>query len=441
MKKISFLIISFQFFALSLVAQQIVEGIVAVIGDKAIFKSEVEQQYLQLKVSDLKNNNLRCEVMQELMFQKLLIHHAEVDSLVVTDVQLNDAIDQRLEYFISQIGSEKKLEENFDKTISQIREEFQTIFREQLLAQRMESKITSNLRVTPQEVFKFYNNIPKDSLPIFPEEIYLSQLVVYPKVDESERQRITKKLKGFRKRVQNGEDFSFLASLYSEDPGSSKVGGDLGFVKKGKLVPKFESVAFRLQEGELSNVVETKFGFHLIQMVERRGQEFNVRHILLKPKISSRSIENAKSKLDSIIKFMAKDSLSFEQLAIKYSEDESKNNGGRIVNPQTGSSSFVLEELEFSVSSTINGLKEGEYSRPTVFISFDGRKGCRIINVDRIIEEHKASLKEDYDRMQSVALQEKKGNALDKWKKDILKETFTDIKEDFDCVWIDNWKK
>ena len=438
MKKISFLIISFQFFALSLVAQEIVEGIVAVIGDKAIFKSEVEQQYLQLKVSDLKNNNLRCEVMQELMFQKLLIHHAEVDSLVVTDVQVNDAIDQRLEYFISQIGSE---EEYFDKTISQIREEFQTIFREQLLAQRMESKITSNLRVTPQEVFKFYNNIPKDSLPIFPEEIYLSQLVVYPKVDESERQRITKKLKGFRKRVQNGEDFSILASLYSEDPGSSKVGGDLGFVKKGKLVPKFESVAFRLQEGELSNVVETKFGFHLIQMVERRGQEFNVRHILLKPKISSRSIENAKSKLDSIIKFMAKDSLSFEQLAIKYSEDESKNNGGRIVNPQTGSSSFVLEELEFSVSSTINGLKEGEYSRPTVFISFDGRKGCRIINVDRIIEEHKASLKEDYDRIQSVALQEKKVNALDKWKKDILKETFTDIKEDFDCFWIDNWKK
>ena len=241
MKKISFLIISFQFFVLSLVAQEIVEGIVAVIGDKAIFKSEVEQQYLQLKVSDLKNNNLRCEVMQELMFQKLLIHHAEVDSLVVTDVQVNDAIDQRLEYFISQIGSEKKLEEYFDKTISQIREEFQTIFREQLLAQRMESKITSNLRVTPQEVFKFYNNIPKDSLPIFPEEIYLSQLVVFPKVDESERQRITKKLKGFRKRVQNGEDFSFLASLYSEDPGSSKVGGDLGFVKKGKLVPKFES--------------------------------------------------------------------------------------------------------------------------------------------------------------------------------------------------------
>ena len=195
MKKISFLIISFQFFTLSLMAQEMVEGIVAVIGDKAILKSEVEQQYLQLRASDVTNSNLRCEVMEELMFQKLLSHHAEVDSLVVTDDEVNDAIDQRIEYFISQIGSEKKLEEYFNKSISQIREEFQTIFREQRLAQRMESKITSNLKVTPQDVLKFYNKIPKDSLPIFPEEIYLSQLVVYPLVEESERERINQKIK------------------------------------------------------------------------------------------------------------------------------------------------------------------------------------------------------------------------------------------------------
>jgi peptidyl-prolyl cis-trans isomerase SurA len=441
MKKISLLIFSFQIFTLPLLAQEMVEGVVAVIGDKAILKSEIEQQYLQLKASDVTNANLRCEVMEELMFQKLLSHQAEIDSLEVTEDEINDAIDQRIDYFVSQIGSEKKLEDYFGKTISQIREEFQTIFKEQRLAQRMESKITSGVKVTPQEVLKFYNKIPEDSLPLFPEEIYLSQLVVYPKVDTSERERITKKLNGFKQRVQNGEDFAFLASLYSDDPGSAKVGGDLGFVKKGKLVPKFESVAFRLQEGELSDVVETKFGFHLIQMVKRRGQQFNIRHILIKPNISSNAVEKAKTKLDSIIKFMAKDTLSFEQLAIKYSEDESKNNGGVIVNPQTGSSSFVLEELEFSVSSTIDGLKENEYSKPTVFVSFDGRKGCRIINVDRIIEEHQANLKEDYDRIQSVALQEMKAQALNEWKKDKLKETYIDIKKDFDCVWNDNWKK
>lgn len=441
MKKISLLIFSFQIFTLPLLAQEMVEGVVAVIGDKAILKSEIEQQYLQLKASDFTNANLRCEVMEELMFQKLLSHQAEIDSLEVTEDEINDAIDQRIDYFVSQIGSEKKLEDYFGKTISQIREEFQTIFKEQRLAQRMESKITSGVKVTPQEVLKFYNKIPEDSLPLFPEEIYLSQLVVYPKVDKSERERITKKLNGFKQRVQNGEDFAFLASLYSDDPGSAKVGGDLGFVNKGKLVPKFESVAFRLQEGELSDVVETKFGFHLIQMVKRRGQQFNIRHILIKPNISSNAVEKAKTKLDSIIQFMAKDTLSFEQLAIKYSEDESKNNGGVIVNPQTGSSSFVLEELEFSVSSTIDGLKEKEYSKPTVFVSFDGRKGCRIINVDRIIEEHQANLKEDYDRIQSVALQEMKAQALNEWKKDKLKETYIDIKKDFDCVWNDNWKK
>ena len=165
------------------------------------------------------------------------------------------------DYFISQIGSEKKLEEYFDKSITQIREEFQFIFKDQLLAQRMESKITSNLKVTPQDVLKFYNKIPYDSLPIFPEEIYLSQLVMFPKVDELEKQRIINKLNKLKKRMKNGEDFSFLASLYSDDSGTANSGGDLGYLKKGKLVPKFESVAFRLQEGELSDIVETKFGF------------------------------------------------------------------------------------------------------------------------------------------------------------------------------------
>ena len=441
MKKISLLLFSFQIFTLSLFAQEMVEGVVAIIGDRVVLKSEVEQQYLQMKVDDPMNAQLKCQVMEEMMLQKLLSHHADVDSLEVSDDEVNDAIDQRIDYFVSQIGSEKKLEEYFNKTIAQIREEFQTIFREQRLAQRMESKITSDVKITPKEVLRFYNKIPLDSLPIFPEEIYLSQLVVYPDVDESERERITKKLNGFKQRVENGEDFAFLASLYSDDPGSAKVGGDLGFVKKGKLVPKFESVAFRLQEGEMSDVVETKFGFHLIQMVKRRGQQFKIRHILIKPKISPQSIADAKVKLDSIMYFMVKDTLSFEQLAIKYSEEESKNNGGKIVNPQTGSSSFVLDELEFSVSSTINGLKENDHSKPTVFMSIDGRKGCRIIYVDRIIEEHKANLKVDYDRIQTVALQEIKANAINEWKKDKIKNTYIDIKDDFDCVWNDNWKK
>lgn len=441
MKKISFLIVYFQLFSLSLFSQDVVEGVVAVVGDNVLFKSEIENQYLQLKSANPGIEQSKCQIMDEMLFQKLLAHHAEVDSLEVTDEEVQGRIDQRIDYFVSQIGSEQKLEEYFKKTISEIRAEFQTIFKEQMLAQRMEGQITADAKVTPQEVLRFYNDIPRDSLPFFPEEIHLSQLVVFPEIDDSERKRIESKLNGFKQRIKNGEDFSFLASLYSDDPGSAKLGGSLGFVKKGKLVPKFESVAFRLQEGELSDIVETKFGFHLIQMVKRRGQQFNVRHILIKPNISGQAIKDAKEKLDSIVKFMKKDTLSFEQLAIKYSEDESKNNGGVIINPQTGSPSFILEELDVSVSSTIEGLSQKEYSKPTVFTSFDGRKGCRIIHIDRIIEEHKANLKDDYDRIQSVALQENKVNALNNWKKDKLNETYIDIKEDFDCVWNDNWKK
>lgn len=422
-------------------SQNSIEGIVAVVGNKVILKSAVETQYLQMRQSAVVGEEAKCQILDEMMFQKLMSHHAEVDSLIVSDDEVDKAIEQRIDFFVNQIGSVQKLEAYFGKTISELREEFQTLFREQILGQRMESKVTSEVKATPKDVLQFYNRIPEDSLPIFPEEIYLSQLVVFPKVDAKERERITNKLNSFKQRIQDGEDFAFLASLYSDDSGSAKQGGDLGYVKKGKLVPKFESVAFRLQEDELSEVVETKFGFHLIQMVKRRGEQFKIRHILIKPKISVQAINDAKSKLDSLVNLMDSDTLSFEQLAVKYSEDESKNNGGVIVNPQTGSSSFVLNELDASVSSTIDGLSQKEMSKPTVFETFDGRKACRIIHVERIIEEHKANLKEDYDRIQSVALQELKAVALQNWKREKIKETYIDIKDDFGCVWSDNWKK
>jgi peptidyl-prolyl cis-trans isomerase SurA len=422
-------------------SQNSIEGIVAVVGNKVILKSAVETQYLQMRQSAVVGEEAKCQILDEMMFQKLLSHHAEVDSLIVSDDEVDKAIEQRIDFFVNQIGSVQKLEVYFGKSISELREEFQTLFREQILGQRMESKVTSEVKATPKDVLQFYNRIPEDSLPIFPEEIYLSQVVVFPKVDARERERVTNKLNGFKQRIQDGEDFAFLASLYSDDPGSAKQGGDLGFVKKGKLVPKFESVAFRLQEDELSEVVETKFGFHLIQMVKRRGEQFKIRHILIKPKISVQAINDAKSKLDSLVNLMDSDTLSFEQLAVKYSEDESKNNGGVIVNPQTGSSSFVLKELDASVSSTIDGLSQKEMSKPTVFETYDGRKACRIIHVDRIIEEHKANLKDDYDRIQSVALQELKSVALQNWKREKIEETYIDIKDDFGCEWSDNWKK
>lgn len=433
MRKSSIIIVLICALAHSISAQQVVEGVVAVIGDKVILKSAVETQYLQLRQQSTNfSDDTKCQIINELILQKLLSHHAEVDSLVVTEEEVNSAINQRLDYFVSELGSEQKVENYFDKSINEIRNEFASLIKEQMLAQRMEGKVISDISITPQDVHLFYNKIPKDSLPVFEEEIQLSQLIVFPKVDEQERQRITKKLNEFKQRIQDGEDFSFIASLYSDD-GSASLGGDLGFVKKGKFVPEFESAAFRLQEGELSNIVETKFGFHLIQMVKRRGEQFNVRHILIKPKISAQSIAVAKSKLDSIIGLMEKDTLSFEQLALRYSEDESKNNGGVIVNPLTGSSSFGLKELSVDISSTIDGLAQGDYSLPTVFSTFDGRTACRVIHIDKVIEEHEANLKDDYDRIYNVALKEKQSEGLQSWKQQKLKETFIDIKDDYNC--------
>jgi peptidyl-prolyl cis-trans isomerase SurA len=433
MRKSSIIIVLICALAHSISAQQVVEGVIAVIGDKVILKSAVETQYLQLRQQSTNfSEDTKCQIINELILQKLLSHHAEVDSLEVTEDEVNSTINQRLDYFVSELGSEQKVENYFDKSINEIRNEFASLIKEQMLAQRMEGKVISDISITPQDVHLFYNRIPKDSLPVFEEEIQLSQLIVFPKVDEKERQRITKKLNEFKQRIQDGEDFSFIASLYSDD-GSASLGGDLGFVKKGKFVPEFESAAFRLQEGELSNIVETKFGFHLIQMVKRRGEQFNVRHILIKPKISAQSIAVAKSKLDSIIGLMEKDTLSFEQLALRYSEDESKNNGGVIVNPLTGSSSFGLKELSVDISSTIDGLAQGDHSLPTVFSTLDGRTACRVIHIDKVIEEHEANLKDDYDRIFNVALKEKQSEALQSWKQQKLKETFIDIKDDYNC--------
>lgn len=426
----------------SLKAQDVIDGIVAVVGDKVVLHSNIENQYLQLKSQNptMNANKMRCEIMEEVMFQKLLAHQAEIDSLEVTPEEVESAIDQRINYFISEIGSEKRLEEYFKKTIPQMKLEFAKLFREQLLAQRMESKITSGISVTPEDVRLFFNEIPKDSLPTFPAIVQMSQIVLYPEVEQTEEDRIKKKLLGFKDRITNGEDFAFIASLYSDD-GSAKDGGDLGFVGKGVFVPAFESVAFRLQEGELSDVVKTKFGYHLIQMVKRRGQQYQVRHILIKPRISTASIEKSKSLLDSVIQLVRKDSISFEEAAFKFSQDDSKNNGGLLINPESGSSDFFVESLEPSLKILTKNMQENELSKPHTFSTFDDRKACRVVMLNKKIPEHKASLADDYDRIQMVALQEIKAKAINDWKNERIKETHIEIKSDFECDWKVDWLK
>jgi peptidyl-prolyl cis-trans isomerase SurA len=424
-------------------AQKTIEGVAAVVGGKIVLHSAIESQYMQMKAQGYEGEEkkLKCQIFEELLYQKLLANQAEVDSIEVSDVDINDAIEQRIRYFVSQIGSEQKLAEYFGKSISELKEEFKPVFREQMLAQRMEGRIASDVKATPEDVRKFYNAIPQDSLPMLPMEIQISQIVLYPKVEKTEKDRIEKKLLDFKKRVDGGEHIKFLATLYSEDEGSAKNGGELGFMGRGVLVPEFEAVAYRLQEGAISDVVKTKFGFHIIQMIARRGEQINVRHILIKPIVSATAMERAKTQLDSIVNLVSIDSLTFEEAAYKFSQDDSKNNGGKMINPQTGSSGFTPEELDPTLTFSVDKLVVNEISKATNFTSVDQRQGCRVLRLDKRTEPHRANLKDDYDRIQTVAQQDLKSKVSEKWVTEKITETYIDIKLDMRCDWNNKWKK
>lgn len=441
MKQISLLAILCCFTSI-VFAQKKIDGVVAIVGEKIVLQSAVESQLEQIKAQGYEQDEqlLKCQILEELLYQKLLANRAQIDSLNVSDEEINSAIDQRIAYFVGQIGSEQKLEEYFGKSINALREDFKPVFKEQMMAQRMESRITSDVKITPEDVRKFYYSIPKDSLPLLPAEMQMSQIVLFPKVSKAEKQRLTEKLLGFKNRVDSEEDFSLLATLYSEDQGSATKGGELGFLSRGVLVPEFEAAAFRLQDGEISDVVQTKFGFHLIQMISRRGEQINVRHILLKPSFSTITMNRAKTKLDSITNLIRIDSLSFEEAAYQFSQDDSKNNGGLLINPQTGTSSFAIEEIEPSIYFALEKMEKNQISEPLVFTSIDQRKGYRILFLNERTVSHRANLKDDYDRIRLVAEQELKNKTSKEWVNNTINETYILIKEDYQCTFKNNWK-
>ncbi|MFM8950309.1 MAG: peptidylprolyl isomerase, partial [Bacteroidota bacterium] len=269
--------------ALAQPKEQIIDQVAAVAGSKILLKSEIEAQYQQLILQGAKDDgDLRCRVADQLLLNKLLLNQAILDSVEVNDGQIDGELDRRINYMIGQLGSQTKLEEYYEKSIPEIRDEFRPLIKDQLLTQNMQGSVTKNVNISPADVKAFYNSIPKDSLPFINAEIEYGQIIIDVPVSDEEKKRVKERLEGYRKRVLNGEDFATLAILYSQD-GSAKNGGELGFVGRGDFVPEFESAAFRLRAGEVSEVVETKFGFHLIQMIERRGEQINARHILIKP--------------------------------------------------------------------------------------------------------------------------------------------------------------
>ena len=307
----------------------------------------------------------------------------------------------------------------------------------------MQSNITSSVRITPEEVKLFYKELEQtDELPLIPTKFQISQIVKIPEISSDEKSRIRKKLISFRQRINNGEDFKVLATLYSDDTESAKNGGELGFVNRGDLVPEFESAAFALKGNEISEVVETKFGYHIIQLIDRRGESINVRHILLKPKISSASLLEAKNQLEKVESLLNDKSLNFEDASKNHSDDISKNNGGLLINPQTGSSFFTTEQLNVNIRYVVERMDEGEVSSISQFVMSDGMKAYRIIKIMKKIEEHKANLIDDFIQINDAALKSKKQNKISEWVDKKISNTYIRLSEDIDsCESLNKWKK
>jgi len=439
------------FIALFLVSQTpafsqalVVDEIAAVVGDRIILISDIENQYNQYRNSGTADDgNLKCIVLDQLLLDRMFQTQAEIDSIEVQDEEVEREIDNRMRYFLSMFGGDvAKFEAYYGKTILEIKDDFREEVRGILMAQRMQGQILSNVAITPAEVKKYFESLPPDSIPYYNAEIELLQLAIQPKTSRTQKDAVKTTLLKLKQRIEEeNEDFARLASLYSEDPGSAQQGGDLGWTNRGDFVPEFEGAAYKLKNNEISLPVESKFGFHLIQMIERRGEKIHTRHILIKPKVTEEDLQATLSRLDSIRTAILTDTtLSFKEAVEKFSEDEeSKATGGLMYSPE-GSSFFEMNELDPTIYFTIDTIREGQISKPVPYEMKDGTKGYRIFYVQTRTKPHKANLQDDYNRIKIIVEEREKERIMLKWMQRRIPKTYIRVDERFlDCPTVQKW--
>lgn len=421
---------------------QLIDKIIAVVGDEIVLLSEHGVQKSEMISRGLgSTENLDCTIMENLLFEKLLLNQAKVDSIEIADEQVEAELEQRIGYFTQQLGGEEELEKFYGKSTEQIKKEFRSLLKDQLLTQRMQQKISSDIYVTPADIEEFYSTIPEDSIPLIGSEVEIAHIVKKPEPSKEEKRRAEEKLLQLRKDIIGGKDFSVMAGLYSDDPGSAAQGGNLGMVRKGMMVAEFEAMAFALEEGEVSPVFKTDFGFHILQLIERRGEMFDSRHILVKPKISSEDVQLAISELDSISTLIANDSISFGNGASRYSDDEdSKFSNGIILNPSTRSIRFAVQEVDPQIFFVIDKLEVGEVSEPVSMQFPDGSQAYRILKLVNRTEPHKANLRDDYQLIQEMAKNSISQNSLYDWVNSAVKRTYIRLEEFKTCQFENNWE-
>jgi len=362
----------------------------------------------------------------------MLAAKAEIDSVVVSEEEVESTLDRRLQYFVNQIGSEEAIEQYYGKTLEQFKLELEENIKEQLTSQKMEGEITDALSVSPAEVRKFFTDIPTDSLPYFSTEVKVGQIVKIPEVSKSQKDKMIQKLNGLRQQIIAGEDFNILAKEFSMDPSVVQNGGELGFQRRGMLAPEFEAMAFNLSSGEVSAPFETDFGIHILQLIERRGNTFNSRHILIIPQPLESDIESAVDFIDSLRSLILLDSISFAKAAKEHSDDQATSSNGGFYQDANGSSRVAVDQLDPVIFFTVDTMKLGTITKPLRYRMDDGSEAARIFFYEKRLAPHQANLKDDYQKIYSAALNQKKATVMEKWFLKARNDVYVEIDPEFD---------
>ena len=416
--------------------QQVVESVVAVVGNEVIYLSDIEGQVVQLKAErdPTPVEQLRCRIFEDQLVQKLFLDQARIDSIEVSTETVESDLNSRLTDYVRRAGSEQALETYFNKSMAEIRKDLREMLTNQYIVQETQGTLAKGIAVTPEEVKKYYNTIPRDSLPLVPRKVQLSIITVEPPDMDASKAEVRQRLLDLRSRIINGESFSTLAMVYSEDPGSAPRGGELGFMTRGELYKPYAEVAWSLKQGVVSKIVETEAGFHIIQLIERKGDMVNSRHILLKPKLSAEQTEWAILRLDSIANLVRSDSVSFTMAAMRYSSDKTtRANGGKMVseNPAERVNWLTLDELPREINLVVRDMKLGEISDPFRSTDPKGNSVYCIVRLDEEIAAHRVNMQEDYNYLSEAALREKQGRKYEEWVVDKIKRTYIRVSEDF----------
>lgn len=408
--------------------------VVARVDNYYILRSELEEYMIQAQSqAQGQQTPTMCQALERLIVNKMLLAKAEIDSVIVEDKQIESQVAARMDYMAKRFGSEKNIIEAYGKSIEALKYELREPIKQEMIAEKMQSKITEAIKVTPNEVKKFFNSIPKDSLPYIPAEVEIGQIVRYAKVTKAQNDELRARLLDYKARVEKGEDFTSLASAYSEDLGSAQRGGDLGFAKRGDMLPEFEGASLKLKPNELSEPIETEYGLHLIQLLETRGAEYHARHILLRPDYNRMDMSAPKKVLDSLYNLIKTDTLKFEKVAKTWSEDKSTADaGGLLKDQQSGSSRLPLDaSMDYGLFMMLDTMKVGTISAPMNYRTDDGKTAMRIIYYKSKVEPHTASLKDDFEKLSNIVLANKKTEAVDKWFKKAIEDVFIKVDPEF----------